>query len=75
MAQYELVHEILNSCPGNQMRDIFFQEVQTDDPEAYVRTILKGDISQLWSETLSDGSIEVRALCSGINHRFLFTLF
>ena len=32
MAEYELVHEIQNLCRNNQMRDIFFKEVETDDP-------------------------------------------
>ena len=40
MAEYELVHEIQNLCPNNQMRDIFFKEVETDDPESYVRQML-----------------------------------
>ena len=26
MREYELVHEIQNLCPNNQMRDIFFDE-------------------------------------------------
>ena len=34
--QYELVREIPNLCRNNQMRDIFFDEVETDDPVAYV---------------------------------------
>ena len=38
---YEMVREILNSCPNNQMRDVSFQEVDTDDPEAYVREMLR----------------------------------
>ena len=29
--EYELVHEIKNHCPNNQMRDIFIEEVETDD--------------------------------------------
>ena len=31
--EFELVHEIQNQCPNNQMRDIFFEEIQCDDPE------------------------------------------
>ena len=30
--EYEMVREIKNLCPNNQMRDIFFDEVETDDP-------------------------------------------
>ena len=38
--EYEVVREIKNLCPNNQMRDIFFDEVETDDPERYVRACL-----------------------------------
>ena len=41
MKEYELVREIENQCANNQMRDIFFDEVETDDPVAYVRQLLK----------------------------------
>ena len=47
MVEYEMVREIQNMCPNNQMRDIFFEEVETDDPEAYVRQILKGRAVQV----------------------------
>ena len=30
MALYELVREIENQCERNQMRDIFFEEVETE---------------------------------------------
>ncbi|MGM9639998.1 MAG: hypothetical protein ACI3V3_01365 [Faecousia sp.] len=73
MPNYEMVHEILNSCPNNQMRDVFFDEVETDDPEGYVRQSMKGRIAEIWSERKSDGTIEVRAVRDGLNHRFLFT--
>ena len=33
MAEYELVYEIKNLCRNNQMRDVFFEEVECDDPE------------------------------------------
>ena len=42
MKQYEMVREIGNQCANNQMRDVFFEEVETDDPVAYVRSLLKG---------------------------------
>ena len=40
MPWYELVREIQNSCPNNQMRDVSFQEVETEDPEGWVRQML-----------------------------------
>ena len=41
MREYELVREIPNLCRNNQMRDVFFDEVETDDPVEYVRKFLK----------------------------------
>ena len=35
--EYETVWEIFNECANNQMRDVFFDEIETDDPEAYIR--------------------------------------
>ena len=42
--EYELVHEIQNQCPNNQMRDIFFQEIACEDPELWLRQRLAGKI-------------------------------
>ena len=42
MKEYELVREIPNLCRNNQMRDVFFDEVETGDPVQYVREFLKG---------------------------------
>lgn len=73
MASYEVVREILNHCPNNQMRDIYFLEVETDNPEGYVRSLLRGQATQLSCQTLTDGNLEIFATCDGINQRFLFT--
>ena len=40
--RYELIREIFNRCSGNQMRDVFVSEVETDDPEQYLRDFLVG---------------------------------
>ena len=42
MAEYELVREIKNLCRNNQMRDVFFEEVECADPEQYLRQRLAG---------------------------------
>lgn len=73
MASYEVVREIFNHCPNNQMRDIYFLEVETDDPEGYVRSLLKGKASSITTQTLADGTVEIFVTCGGINQRFLFT--
>lgn len=73
MAEYELVHEIQNLCPNNQMRDIFFQEVETDDPETYVRNKLKGKAVTLTTDRRDDGTVSVYASCDGLTQKFIFT--
>ena len=71
--EYEVVHEIKNSCPNNQMRDVFIEEVETDDPVSFVRTRLRGRIDELTAEERSDG-VTIHAVCDGLLHVFTFTL-
>lgn len=73
MAEYEMVREIQNLCPNNQMRDIFFDEVKTDDPEAYVRDFLKGKAVDVTCETGEEGNVTVFATCDGLVQKFVFT--
>ena len=73
MAEYELVREIKNSCPNNQMRDVFFEEIETDDPINYVNQFLKGNAVSLSSERKEDGTVVVYADCDGLIQKFIFT--
>ena len=73
MAEYEVVREIQNSCANNQMRDVFFDEVEMDDPVAYVRGLLKADNAELTVEVKDEDNITIYADCSGMNQKFLFT--
>ena len=73
MAEYEMVREIQNLCPNNQMRDIFFEEVETDDPVAYVSQMLKDRDVQINVEQGSNGTVTVYADCSGMIQKFVFT--
>ena len=57
MAEYQMVREIKNQCPNNQMRDIFFKEVETDDPVGYIHKLLKGRVEDLTAETKADGTV------------------
>jgi len=34
---YEVIREIKNHCANNQMRDVFFDEIEMDDPDAWIR--------------------------------------
>ena len=69
--EYELVREIPNLCRNNQMRDVFFQEIETDDPVAYVRQLL-GDPT-LTVDRKSDGTVTVFAVIDGMSQKFIFT--
>ena len=69
--EYELVREIQNLCPNNQMRD--FEEVETDDPEGYVRSLLKGKEITLTSDHGAKGAVTVYADCDGLTQKFIFT--
>ena len=73
MAEYEMVREIQNLCPNNQMRDIFFDEVETDDPEGYVRAFLKGKAVDVTCEKGREGNVTVFATCDGLLQKFVFT--
>ena len=73
MAEYELVHEIKNQCPNNQMRDIFFEEIECGDPQAYLRGRLKGTDIQMDREDGADGTVTIHAVVDGLIHKFVFT--
>ena len=73
MARYELVREIPNLCRNNQMRDIFFDEVETEDPLEYVRGFLKDSKVELSAERKSDGTVTVFAVADGLTQKFIFT--
>ena len=73
MTEYELVIEIQNLCPNNQMRDIFFEEVETDDPEGFVRSRLKGRNVELITDRQANGAVTVYASCDGLTQKYLFT--
>ena len=73
MAEYELVREIPNLCPNNQMRDVFFDEVETTDPVEYVQRFLKDSVTELSTERKPDGTVTVYAIADGMTQKFIFT--
>jgi len=70
--RYELIREIFNKCSGNQMRDVFVSEVETEDPEGYVRNMLVGDNMTLDTQKKRDGVI-FDVVIDGLHERFSFT--
>ena len=73
MAEYEMVREIQNMCPNNQMRDIFFEEIECEDPEAWLRQRLKGKTLELSVEPGAGGAVTIHAVVDGLMQKFVFT--
>lgn len=73
MAWYELVREIPNLCRNNQMRDVFFDEVEAEDPVSYVRQFLKDSQVEITEDVRSDGSVLIYAVADGMTQKFIFT--
>ena len=73
MKEYEMVREIKNLCPNNQMRDIFFDEVETDNPVQYVKDFLKGKAVSISAEPGKGDAITVYADCDVLIQKFVFT--
>ena len=71
MKEYEMVREIKNLCPNNQMRDIFFEEVETSDPVEYVKTFLKGRELSVSADLGTAGVVTVYADCDGLLQKFV----
>lgn len=77
MKEYEVVHEILNECARNQMRDIFIEEVEIPegDFEAYIRGKHKDKEIVMQREEMPDGNVRYQVQTSGIEHVYSFTEF
>ena len=73
MKSYELVREIENQCANNQMRDVFFDEVETDDPVGYVHELVKGKQVTLDVDERANGELTVYVQSAGVTQKFLFT--
>ncbi len=73
MKEYEVVREIENLCGNNQMRDIFFEEIETDDPAAWVRNLLKDKDVTLEIDIPGPGKVNIYANATGMTQKFLFT--
>jgi len=70
---YELIREIFNKCSGNQMRDVFVEEVTTDNPRAWLDQYLAGKEVNIEESFNADGSIIFDVDIAGLRQRFSFT--
>ena len=73
MKSYETVWEIFNLCANNQMRDVFIDEIETDDTDAYVRNKFKDKQITYKKTVLENGTIIYDINASGIKERLSFT--
>ena len=73
MAEYELVHEIENLCRNNQMRDVFFEEIDCEDPESYLRQRLAGKQVEMTVERGANGAVTIHAVVDGLTEKYVFT--
>ena len=64
--EYEVVHEIFNSCSNNQMRDVYIEELEIEDLETYIRTKHKDKELKIEREDLEDGTVIYPGCCRGI---------
>ena len=71
--KYELIREIYNKCSENQMRDVFISNPDTDDPEEYVRDMLKGKLVKIEKDVFPDGTVIIDADVAGLQQRFTFS--
>ena len=73
MQAYEVVREVQNLCANNQMRDVFFREIETDDPVAWVRNEVKGRIVNLEVDRKENGDLTIFVESAGVGQKYLFT--
>ena len=79
MKEYEVIREILNLCPGNQMRDIFIEEVELPedaDLEAFVREKFKNEAELKIERTdRTDGSVVFDVMTAAIHQKITISEF
>ena len=73
MKQYEVVREIQNSCANNQMRDVFFSEIEADDPLRWLKTQFAGRECRFRVDEVRPGAVTIYAEHAGMIEKYLFT--
>ena len=74
MKEYEAVWEIFNLCSGNQMRDVFFEEIAVENLDQYIEEKFQGEEHFVYEKSaLEDGSIVYDIMTSKIKQRYTFT--
>ena len=70
MKEYEAVWEIFNLCSGNQMRDVFVEELEIEDLDAFIKNKFKGEDVSYEKSILEDGTVIYDIRTSDISQRY-----
>ena len=73
MASYEMIREIFNNCKRNAMRDIFIDEIETDDTHTYVKELYAGKNAEISKSISAEGAEIYDVLTEGMAERYSFT--
>ena len=73
MKQYEMIREIFNKCSGNQMRDVFVSEIESDNLDEYVKQYLVGGEIAVEKSENSEGAIVYDFTIDGLLQRLTFS--
>ena len=73
MREYEVIREIENSCSNNQMRDVFFEEIECESPVDYVRSQHAGKGITITTDEKADGSLVVYVSADKLTQKYIFT--
>ncbi len=76
MKTYEVIYEVFNNCSNNQMRDIFFEELDFTGDEAlepYVRNKHNNTIEDIDITPLEEGALRFDFVVGGVRQRYTFT--
>jgi len=71
--KYELIREIFNLCSGNQMRDVFVSEVETDNTDEYIKQFLTGGKVSVEKSRNKEGSIIFDVVTDDLRQRYTLT--
>lgn len=74
-AEYEVVAEIINSCAGSGRPQRFFEEVELEDTDTYVKAKHGRDWDDVEKKTLSPTETEYFLDKESIQYRYLFTKY
>lgn len=73
LKEYEAVWEIFNECSRNQMRDVFVEELEIEDLDAFIQNKFKGEDVSYEKTIREDGTVIYDIQTSQIRQRYSFT--